>query len=113
MNTIITRDLIDFKVPFAYLQPTDDLRRLCVPGEEDLADQGYRIAMYPNTGYSFLVRLTEIGHMESGIRFHVLESFELDQRVTHDGAITARRGDYRTLYYVNPDFVDGGQFAQP
>ena len=113
MNTILTRDLTDFAVPFAYLQPASDLTRLCAEGEPDLNDQGYRIAMYPNTGFTFLVRLTGTAHMESGIRFHVVESFELDQRVTPDGTITACRGEYRTLYYVNPDFVDGGQFAQP
>ena len=117
MNTILTRELYDMKVPFAYLQPADDLTRLCVEGEEDLTKGGYRIAMYPNTGLRFLVRMTGQTHMESGIRFHVLESFELDQRVTDSGAITACRGYYKGLYYVNPDFIDTTgtrwRFAQP
>ena len=117
MNTIITRDLTDFAVPFAYLQPKHSLYRLCAPDGPDLLKQGYRIAMYPNTGYSFLVRMTGHTHVEAGIRFHILEAFELDQQVNNDGTITACRGYYKGSYYVNPDFINTTgtrwQFAQP
>ena len=112
-SVILTHDLHDFSVPFAYLVSGEDLSQLCVEGEPDLLDQGFRLATYPNTGYTFITRVTKMSHYVGSLEFKIVETFELDQRVTAEGAITASVGAYRGAYFTRSENVSGGAFINP